>query len=75
MPTYDYICEACGHRFEAFQSIKADPIKKCPVCDKNTVRRMIGTGGGIIFKGSGFYCTDYRDSGYKSAAQSDKSGS
>jgi putative FmdB family regulatory protein len=75
MPTYDYVCEACGHKFEAFQSIKAEPIKICPACEKNTVRRLIGMGGGIIFKGSGFYCTDYRDSSYKAAAKSDKSGS
>ena len=66
MPTYDYVCEACGHRFEAFESIKAEPIQVCPACNKKKVRRLIGAGGGLIFKGSGFYCTDYRDSGKSS---------
>jgi len=60
MPTYDYECDSCGHRFEKFQSIKARPVKKCPACEKRTVRRLIGTGGAIIFKGSGFYVTDSR---------------
>ncbi len=75
MPTYDYECQDCGHKFELFQSIKADPVKTCPVCNKRKVRRLIGSGSGLIFKGSGFYCTDYRDSGYKSAAKSDSSSS
>jgi len=75
MPTYDYQCEACGHKFEAFQSIKADPIKICPVCNKKKVKRLIGTGGALIFKGSGFYCTDYRDSGGRSSSRSDSSSS
>jgi putative FmdB family regulatory protein len=73
MPTYDYECHACHHKFEAFQSIKAAPIKVCPICGKSKARRLIGMGGGLIFKGSGFYCTDYRDSGYQSAAGKDKS--
>ena len=75
MPTYDYQCEACSHSFEAFHSIKAAPIKTCPVCGKNKVKRLIGSGGGVIFKGSGFYCTDYRDSSYKSASNKDKPAS
>ena len=60
MPTYDYQCDACGHRFEKFQSITARPVRKCPQCGKNRVRRLIGTGAGVIFKGSGFYITDYK---------------
>lgn len=60
MPTYDYECEACGHTFEKFQSIKARPVRKCPKCGKNKVRRLLGTGAGVIFKGSGFYQTDYK---------------
>jgi putative FmdB family regulatory protein len=71
MPTYEYRCDACGHQFEQFQSIKADPIKKCPHCGKNKVHRLIGTGAGLIFKGSGFYITDYRDSSYKEKAKAD----
>lgn len=59
MPTYDYECTACSHQFEFFQSITAKPLKKCPVCGRN-VRRLIGKGAGIIFKGSGFYETDYK---------------
>lgn len=60
MPTYDYECDACGHTFEAFQSITAPALKKCPKCKKMKLRRLIGTGAGIIFKGSGFYETDYK---------------
>lgn len=71
MPTYDYECGACGHSFEEFQSIKAKPIRKCPSCGKNSVKRLIGTGAGIIFKGSGFYLTDYRSESYKAAAKKD----
>ena len=71
MPTYEYKCSACGHQFERFQSIKADPVKKCPECGKNKVNRLIGTGAGLIFKGSGFYITDYRDSSYKEKAKSE----
>jgi len=70
MPTYDYECQACGHVFEKFQSITAPPIRQCPACGKNKVRRLIGTGGGLIFKGSGFYATDYRSASYKKAAKS-----
>lgn len=68
MPTYEYVCDACGHRFEKFQSMTAAPVKKCPEC-KGKTRRLIGTGGGVIFKGSGFYQTDYRSSGYREAHQ------
>ena len=60
MPTYDYECSACGHAFEKFQSITAPSIRKCPECKKLKVRRLSGTGAGIIFKGSGFYETDYK---------------
>ena len=69
MPTYDYKCDACGNQFERFQSITAAPIRKCPSCGKNKVRRLIGPGAGLIFKGSGFYITDYRSEGYKDAAK------
>ena len=72
MPTYEYECKACDHKFEKFQSITANPIKKCPVCKANRVKRLIGMGAGIIFKGSGFYQTDYRDSAYNEAAKKDK---
>ena len=75
MPTYDYQCNACEHTFEKFQSITARPIRKCPKCGKRTVKRLIGTGAGIIFKGSGFYQTDYRSEAYKKAAAKDKENS
>ncbi len=75
MPTYDYECQACKHAFEKFQSITAKPIRKCPECGKNKVRRLLGTGAGIIFKGSGFYQTDYRSHSYKQAAEKDKAPS
>src|SRR4051812_35387657 len=71
MPTYDYKCDACGHTFELFQSMKADPVRKCPKCKKSKVKRLIGTGAGLIFKGSGFYITDYRDQSYKDKAKAD----
>ena len=74
MPTYDYKCSACGHAFEQFQSITADPIKRCPQCGKAKVKRLIGTGAGLIFKGSGFYITDYRDAGYKEKAKAESGG-
>lgn len=72
MPTYDYLCEACGHTFEEFQSITAKPLRKCPVCGKPKLKRLIGTGAGVIFKGSGFYETDYRSESYKKAAKAEK---
>ena len=64
MPTYDYKCTNCDHLFETLQSIKADRLKECPECKKETLKRLIGTGAGILFKGSGFYETDYRSSNY-----------
>ena len=71
MPTYDYICDGCGHAFELFQSM-TDPLKKtCPKCKKKKLRRLIGTGGAIVFKGSGFYKTDYRSESYKKGAAAD----
>jgi putative FmdB family regulatory protein len=73
MPTYEYVCDACGERFEQFQSITAGPIARCPNCRKRKVRRLIGAGAGIIFKGSGFYQTDYRSESYKKSAEKDKS--
>ncbi|MEN6450128.1 MAG: zinc ribbon domain-containing protein [Thermoguttaceae bacterium] len=73
MPTYDYVCEACNHEFELFQSIN-DPVKrKCPECGKPKLRRLIGPGAAIVFKGSGFYQTDYRSESYKRAAAADRS--
>src|ERR1041385_7667790 len=71
MPTYEYVCKGCGHQFERFQSIMAAPIKKCPECGKNKVKRLMGTGAGLIFKGSGFYITDYRDKSYAEKAKAD----
>jgi putative FmdB family regulatory protein len=70
MPTYEYACQKCRHEFEQFQSIKDEPLKRCPKC-KGKVVRKIGTGAGLIFKGSGFYITDYRSESYKKAAKSD----
>jgi putative FmdB family regulatory protein len=71
MPTYEYACAACGHHFEEFQSITAKPITVCPKCKKKKVQRLISAGAGFIFKGSGFYQTDYRSDAYKSAAKAD----
>jgi len=75
MPTYDYECDACGHRFELYQSISADPERKCPECKKLKLRRLIGTGAAVVFKGSGFYQTDYRSDSYKKGAEADKKSS
>jgi len=72
MPTYEYICEGCGHKFETFQTIRAKSLRTCPKCGKKKLKRLIGTGAGIIFKGSGFYQTDYRSESYKKAAESEK---
>ncbi|MHC4396308.1 MAG: FmdB family zinc ribbon protein [Planctomycetota bacterium] len=72
MPTYDYICENCAHDFEHFQSITAKSLRKCPECGKMTLKRLIGIGSGVIFKGSGFYQTDYRSESYKKAEKSEK---
>jgi putative FmdB family regulatory protein len=72
MPTYDYVCDACGHEFELFQSM-LDPVKrKCPECKKPKLRRLIGAGAAIMFKGSGFYKTDYRSESYKKQAEAEK---
>jgi len=72
MPTYDYMCENCEYEFEQFQTITAKPLRMCPKCGKRKLKRLIGTGAGIIFKGSGFYETDYRSESYKKAQESDK---
>ena len=72
MPTYDYECSACEHKFEKFQSITAPAIRKCPACGKLKVNWLIGTGGAVIFKGNGFYHTDYRSDSYRKAADKDK---
>jgi len=71
MPTYEYACTACGHEFEEFQSIKADPIRTCPRCGKRKVERKIGIGGAVIFRGGGFYETDYRSADYEQAKKAD----
>ena len=72
MPTYDYACKECGHQFELFQSMTARVKRKCPQCGKNGLERLIGAGAGFLFKGDGFYITDYRSEGYKSDAKEDK---
>jgi len=74
MPTYAYVCQNCQHEFDAFQSIKAKPLRVCPACGQTALKRLIGSGAGIIFKGSGFYCTDYRSDGYKNAASKETGG-
>jgi len=74
VPTYEYLCEKCGYEFEKFQSITAKPLRKCPSCGKSSVKRLIGTGSGVIFKGSGFYQTDYRSESYKKAEKKEKEG-
>jgi putative FmdB family regulatory protein len=71
MPTYDYVCDGCGHAFELFQSMTDSVKKTCPKCGKKKLRRLIGAGGAIVFKGSGFYKTDYRSDSYKKAAEAD----
>jgi putative FmdB family regulatory protein len=73
MPTYDYVCEACQHEFEHFQSIKDEQLRKCPKCGRRKLRRLIGPGAAIVFKGSGFYQTDYRSESYKKSAAAEKS--
>lgn len=73
MPTYDYLCADCGFRFEEFQSITAQPLANCPRC-KGTVRRLIGTGNGFLFKGSGFYTTDYRSNDYNKSKDKEVNG-
>jgi putative FmdB family regulatory protein len=75
MPTYEYHCDACEHHFDEFQSITESPLKKCPKCNKPKLRRIFGTGAAILFKGSGFYQTDYRSESYKSAAKAEEAKS
>jgi putative FmdB family regulatory protein len=69
MPTYEYECEGCGHQLEEFQSITEAPLRKCPECKRNKLQRLISGGAAVLFKGSGFYQTDYRSDSYKSAAK------
>jgi putative FmdB family regulatory protein len=75
MPTYEYRCKACGHEFEEFQSITAPVLKKCPSCAKAKLERLIGIGSAVMFKGGGFYETDYRSESYKNAAKADADAS
>jgi putative FmdB family regulatory protein len=70
MPTYEYECKKCRHAFEQFQRMSDEPLKRCPKC-KGALRRLMGTGAGIIFKGSGFYQTDYRSESYRKGAKAD----
>lgn len=72
MPTYEYECGRCGHTFEKFHSISATPPKRCPEC-RGKLKRKVGTGAGLLFKGSGFYITDYRSEGYKKASKAEAS--
>ena len=71
MPTYDYKCKSCSHTFEQFQSMKDSSLRKCPVCGKNTLKRLIGIGAAVLFKGSGFYQTDYRSDSYKAGQKAE----
>lgn len=73
MPTYDYVCDSCGHEFELVQKMTDKPRKRCPRCG-SAVRRRIGAGSGVLFKGTGFYATDYRSAEYKSKAKEERSG-
>ena len=70
MPTYEYVCTKCGYEFEQFQSMKDEPLKKCPKCKKAALKRLVGAGAGLIFKGTGFYITDYKNKGSAPAAES-----
>ncbi|HKI38398.1 MAG TPA: zinc ribbon domain-containing protein [Gemmataceae bacterium] len=72
MPTYEYVCDACEHAFEEFQSFSDEVLIKCPKCGKKKLRRLFGSGAAILFKGSGFYETDYRSDSYKSAAKKEQ---
>lgn len=72
MPTYEYQCDACDHNFDEFQSMSEKPLKKCPKCGKSKLRRVFGTGAAILFKGSGFYETDYRSESYQKAAKAEQ---
>jgi putative FmdB family regulatory protein len=71
MPTYEYACSKCGHHFEQFQSMRDEPLRKCPNCHKAALKRLIGGGAGLIFKGSGFYITDYKNKGMAKAASAE----
>lgn len=75
MPTYEYECEACGHQFERFQSITAPAVKTCPKCRKTKVKRVFSPGAGVLFKGSGFYQTDYRSKSYQERAKKENEAS
>ena len=81
MPTYEYACQKCGHEFEQFQSMRDEPLKKCPKCKKAGLKRLVGGGAGLIFKGTGFYITDYKnksggkEGGDKKPAETKSSGS
>src|SRR5262245_25928182 len=75
MPTYEYNCEACGHNFDEFQYFSEEPLKKCPACKKAKLKRAFGTGSAVLFKGSGFYETDYRSESYKSGKKAESEAS
>jgi putative FmdB family regulatory protein len=75
MPTYDYVCKSCDHRFEEFQSMSAKVLRTCPKCGKKTLERLIGIGAGVLFKGGGFYETDYRSESYTKSAEAEKKAS
>lgn len=69
MPTYEYECKACKHHFSAFQNMKDAPLKTCPECKEDKLKRLLGAGAGLIFKGSGFYCTDYKSPSHDRASK------
>src|SRR5438132_12508201 len=75
MPTYEYVCDVCKHSFDELQGFSEEPLKKCPRCGKNKLRRLFGTGAAVLFKGSGFYETDYRSESYKAAAKAEQDSS
>ena len=75
MPTYDYVCRKCGHKFEAFQSMSDAPLETCPQCRELALQRLISAGAGLLFKGSGFYLTDYKKSGSSPVKSGGESGS
>ncbi len=74
MPTYEYRCSACGHEFERFQKMSDPPVRTCPACKKRKAERRISSGGGLLFKGPGFYATDYRKDGPPKSKDSGESG-
>jgi putative FmdB family regulatory protein len=75
MPTYEYECQSCKHNFDEFQGINDAPLKKCPRCGRKKLQRKFGTGAAVLFKGSGFYQTDYRSESYKAAAKAEDTSS